>query len=97
VLRGACMCRWALLTLMCLLAAAQDSSCFRDRDSTNNAALSCAACCMHVQVGFADPRVLEVEPIAVHDTGLKALLGDADFYSITFRCVAGCWLLLHCV
>jgi hypothetical protein len=42
---------------------------------------------LHLQVGFADPRVLEVEPIAVHDTGLKALLGDAAFYSITFRCV----------
>ncbi|KAF6263798.1 S-adenosyl-L-methionine-dependent methyltransferase [Scenedesmus sp. NREL 46B-D3] len=37
------------------------------------------------QVGFADPRVLEVEPIAVHDPELKALLGDAAFYSITFR------------
>jgi hypothetical protein len=41
------------------------------------------SCC--VQVGFADPRVLEVEPIAVHDSELKALLGDAAFYSITFR------------
>ncbi|WIA21587.1 hypothetical protein OEZ85_000776 [Tetradesmus obliquus] len=36
-------------------------------------------------VGFADPRVLEVAPIAVHDDELKSLLGEAAFYSITFR------------
>ena len=37
------------------------------------------------QVGFSDPRVLDAEPITVHDTELKTLLGDAEFYSITFR------------
>lgn len=39
----------------------------------------------HNQVGFADPRVLEVELIEVHDPQLRQLLGDAAFYSITLR------------
>jgi hypothetical protein len=37
------------------------------------------------QVGFADPRMLDAAPIEVHDSQLKALLGDAAFYSVTFR------------
>jgi hypothetical protein len=47
-----------------------------------------------LQVGFADPRVLEVEPIAVHDAGLRGLLGDAAFYSITFRWAVGFWFVV---
>eukprot|EP00775_Hariotina_reticulata_P007541 gene7541-7751_t len=37
------------------------------------------------QVGFVDPRVLEVEDVAVHDQELKELVGQAAFYSITIR------------
>jgi ubiquinone/menaquinone biosynthesis C-methylase UbiE len=37
------------------------------------------------QVGFTDPRVLEASPIDVHDPQLRELLGDAAFYSVTFR------------
>ena len=39
------------------------------------------------QVGFSDPRVLSCEPISVDDAGLKAVAGDARFYSVTFRWV----------
>jgi hypothetical protein len=42
-----------------------------------------AGCC--VQVGFVDPRVLEVEGVAVHDEELIRLVGQAAFYSITIR------------
>lgn len=38
------------------------------------------------QVGFTDPRVLEASPIEVHDPQLRELLGDAAFFSVTFRC-----------
>jgi len=38
------------------------------------------------QVGFADPRVLEVSPIAINDPVLKDICGEAKFYSITYRC-----------
>lgn len=41
-------------------------------------------CCV-LQAGFDNPRVLEAQVIDVHDSELKALLGDAQFYSITFR------------
>lgn len=37
-------------------------------------------------VGFADPRELSREPITVNDPELKALCGNAQFYSITYRC-----------
>lgn len=37
------------------------------------------------QAGFTDPRVVAAEPIAVHDAPLAALLGEARFYSVTFR------------
>lgn len=38
------------------------------------------------KVGFTDPRVLTSERIEVHDPELKQLLGNAKFYSITYRC-----------
>lgn len=38
------------------------------------------------QVGFSDPRQLSIAPIAVTDPGLQQLLGEARFYSITYRC-----------
>lgn len=38
------------------------------------------------QVGFMDPRVLKTDPIIVHDPELQELLGEAKFYSITYRC-----------
>lgn len=44
-------------------------------------------CCVVLQVGFTDPRVLEASPIEVHDPQLRELLGDAAFYSATFRWV----------
>lgn len=37
------------------------------------------------EAGFMDPRQLSMEPIQVHDAELRDLLGDAQFYSITFR------------
>jgi hypothetical protein len=43
--------------------------------------------CGVFQVGFTDPRVLEASPIDVHDPQLRELLGDAAFYSVTFRWV----------
>lgn len=38
------------------------------------------------QVGFTDPRQLSIAPIEVTDAGLNELLGEAKFYSITYRC-----------
>jgi len=38
-----------------------------------------------VGTGFADPRVLEGHEIEVRDEELKALLGEARFYSLTYR------------
>lgn len=38
-----------------------------------------------VATGFADPRVLEGHEIEVRDEELKALLGEARFYSLTYR------------
>lgn len=37
-------------------------------------------------VGFLDPRELVREPITVTDPELKELCGNAQFYSITYRC-----------
>ncbi|GIL82518.1 hypothetical protein Vretifemale_11342 [Volvox reticuliferus] len=37
------------------------------------------------KVGFTDPRQLECEEIMVHDLELKDLIGEARFYSITYR------------
>lgn len=36
-------------------------------------------------VGFTDPRKLSVEPIEVRDEALREVLGEARFYSITYR------------
>lgn len=33
-----------------------------------------------------DPRVLESSPVAVTDPGLQEIVGEARFYSITYRC-----------
>lgn len=41
---------------------------------------------MPPQVGFTDPRCLSGEPISIDDPELKAVAGDAQFYSLTFRC-----------
>lgn len=38
------------------------------------------------QVGFEDPRVLGVTPFEIFDEKLKDLVGEAKFYSITYRC-----------
>eukprot|EP00448_Togula_jolla_P001130 CAMPEP_0170613130 /NCGR_PEP_ID=MMETSP0224-20130122/24106_1 /TAXON_ID=285029 /ORGANISM="Togula jolla, Strain CCCM 725" /LENGTH=348 /DNA_ID=CAMNT_0010938707 /DNA_START=77 /DNA_END=1123 /DNA_ORIENTATION=+ len=38
------------------------------------------------QVGFEDPRVLSVTPFEIFDRKLKDLVGEAKFYSITYRC-----------
>ncbi|KAK9806764.1 hypothetical protein WJX72_001784 [[Myrmecia] bisecta] len=35
--------------------------------------------------GFTDPRVLSSAPIEVHDAGMRRVLGNAKFYSITYR------------
>mmetsp|Transcript_2202 Transcript_2202/g.6522 ORF Transcript_2202/g.6522 Transcript_2202/m.6522 type:complete len:381 (+) Transcript_2202:190-1332(+) len=37
------------------------------------------------KVGFVDPRMLSVSRIDVHDPDLRAILGEAKFYSITYR------------
>jgi arsenite methyltransferase len=37
------------------------------------------------QVGFTDPRVLSAAPIDVTDAALKDAVGEAKFYSITYR------------
>jgi len=39
--------------------------------------------CHHV--GFTDPRILSTSPITIEDEELKELVGEARFYSITFR------------
>lgn len=36
-------------------------------------------------VGFADPRVLSVAPITVDNAELQNIIGEAKFYSITYR------------
>lgn len=36
-------------------------------------------------VGFNDPRILNVSEIKIEDSELKLLLGNAKFYSITYR------------
>ncbi|KAJ2325152.1 hypothetical protein IWW51_002922 [Coemansia sp. RSA 2702] len=40
---------------------------------------------MAVDIGFARPRVLAVGRIVVHDPELQQMVGDANFYSITYR------------
>lgn len=35
--------------------------------------------------GFEDPRVLSASRIEVNDPELKAIVGEAQFYSITYR------------
>jgi len=37
-------------------------------------------------VGFRDPRVLEMSPIQITDPTLSDIVGEAKFYSITYRC-----------
>ncbi|KAG2439076.1 hypothetical protein HYH02_006603 [Chlamydomonas schloesseri] len=37
------------------------------------------------KVGFTDPRQLECEEIQIHDAELRDLVGEARFYSITYR------------
>ena len=37
------------------------------------------------QVGFMDPRLLESSEVAVNDPELKEVVGEARFYSITYR------------
>ena len=36
-------------------------------------------------MGFSDPRVLTMRPIQIQDEKLKEVVGNAKFYSITFR------------
>lgn len=36
-------------------------------------------------IGWTDPRVIQREPIIVEDPELAALLGEAKFYSVTYR------------
>jgi len=38
------------------------------------------------QVGFTDPRQLEIGPVTVSNQALQDVLGNAKFYSITYRC-----------
>jgi len=38
------------------------------------------------QVGFTDPRQLDSAPVTVSNPELQAILGNAKFYSITYRC-----------
>ena len=37
------------------------------------------------RVGFAEPRELERAPIAIQETNLQSVVGNAQFYSITYR------------
>uniref|UniRef100_A0A7S0WXY5 Arsenite methyltransferase n=1 Tax=Chlamydomonas leiostraca TaxID=1034604 RepID=A0A7S0WXY5_9CHLO len=37
------------------------------------------------EVGFTDPRSLEAEPIAINDAELAGAVGEAKFFSITYR------------
>jgi len=41
------------------------------------------------KVGFIDPRILTSAPIQIHDPELQLLLGEAKFFSITYR--SGPW------
>ncbi|EFJ44058.1 hypothetical protein VOLCADRAFT_95757 [Volvox carteri f. nagariensis] len=41
------------------------------------------------KVGFTDPRQLECEEITLHDPELRDLVGEARFYSITYRKIFG--------
>lgn len=41
-------------------------------------------------VGFTDPRVLSAAPIEINDPELKDVVGEAKFYSITYRCAPPC-------
>lgn len=36
-------------------------------------------------VGFTDPRILSMDPVEVTDPELKDVVGEAQFYSITYR------------
>ena len=36
-------------------------------------------------VGFTDPRILSIDPVEVNDPELKEVVGNAKFYSITYR------------
>merc|ERR1712098_749798 len=36
-------------------------------------------------VGFTDPRVLSMDPVVVTDPELKDVVGEAEFFSITYR------------
>lgn len=38
------------------------------------------------RAGFTDPRVMKTGPIVIKDPALLEILGEAKFYSITFRC-----------
>ncbi len=38
-----------------------------------------------VETGFADPRVASMAPIAVNDAAMSDVLGEARFFSITYR------------
>jgi len=49
-----------------------------------NSSLDCTA---HHQAGFTDPRILEQAEVAVNDPELKEVLGEARFFSITYRCL----------
>ena len=44
-----------------------------------------------VRTGFTDPRVLEGHEIEVLDPALRELLGEAKFYSITYRLFKCTW------
>lgn len=37
------------------------------------------------KVGFTDPRMIAVDPIEINDPELKDIVGEAKFYSITYR------------
>lgn len=43
----------------------------------------------HAQVGFTDPRSLESGEIKVQDPELSDLLGNARFFSVTYRWKGG--------
>ncbi|KAJ1725167.1 hypothetical protein LPJ61_005666, partial [Coemansia biformis] len=40
---------------------------------------------MVVSIGFARPRVCSIDHIAIHDEELRALVGDARFFSVIYR------------
>ena len=39
-----------------------------------------------LQFGFTDPRKLEQSEVVVNDPDLREVLGEARFFSITYRC-----------